>query len=226
MAQETDVEADRLKSTIRTKVPMKLAQRHTTSRMAGLLMQDLRLYGRRLSGPEVEKLASGTRAAWLISAQKRTAAEKDELFGWWLPALDKTYAALAKKLDGLRQEEAGIRGRGTVAHVMQERPQEAMAYVLFRGDYDKRRDPVKPATPKVLPPMPPGAPHNRLGLAQWLVRPEHPLTARVTVNRFWQEVFGTGIVRTSGDFGLTGETPSNQELLDWLRWTSASRVGT
>jgi hypothetical protein len=214
--QATDVEADRLKGTIRTKVPMKLAQRHTQSRMDGVLMQDLRLYGRLLSGLEVEKLARGTRAAWLVSAGKRTAAETNELFDWWLPTLDQTYAALAKKLDGLRQEETAIRSRGTVAHVMQERPQEPMAYVLFRGDYDKRRDPVKPATPKALPPMPPELPHNRLGLAQWLVRPEHPLTARVTVNRFWQEVFGTGIVRTSGDFGLTGEAPSNQELLDWL----------
>ena len=78
-----------------------------------------------------------------------------------------------------------------------------MAYVLFRGDYDKRRDPVKPDTPDVLPPMPADLPRNRLGLAQWLLRPEHPLTARVTVNRFWQEVFGTGLVRTAGDFGVT-----------------------
>ena len=88
--------------------------------------------------------------------------------------------------------------------------------MLYRGEYDKRRDPVKPDTPDALPPMPADLPRNRLGLASWLVRPEHPLTARVTVNRFWQEVFGTGLVRTAGDFGVSGELPSHPELLDWL----------
>jgi hypothetical protein len=87
---------------------------------------------------------------------------------------------------------------------------------LFRGEYDKRREPVKAATPAFLPPMSPELPRNRLGLAQWLLLPEHPLTARVTVNRFWQEVFGTGLVRTSGDFGVMGDLPSHPELLDWL----------
>ena len=91
-----------------------------------------------------------------------------------------------------------------------------MAYVLYRGDYDKRRDKVEPGTPAALPPMPADFPHNRLGLARWLMLPEQPLTARVTVNRFWQEIFGVGIVKTSGDFGVTGEMPSHPELLDWL----------
>jgi hypothetical protein len=218
VAQETNVEANSLKSTIRTTVPLKLAQRHSTARIDDVLIQDVRLYGRALSAAEVDGLARGTRAAWLAAKQapQRSVAEKEELFNWWLPALDPTYHSLAQSLGRLQQEESAIRARGTVAHVMQERPEEALAYVLFRGEYDKRRDKVLPGTPRALPPMPPDLPRNRLGFAEWLLRPEHPLTARVTVNRYWQEVFGTGIVRTTGDFGVSGELPSYPELLDWL----------
>ena len=136
---------------------------------------------------------------------------------WWLTANSTSSRATCEgRLAALEGEDAAIKGRGTVAHVMAEKPGEPMAHVLFRGDYDKRRDAVKPGTPKVLPAYPADAPRNRLGLAQWLLRPENPLTARVTVNRFWQELYGSGIVRTPGDFGATGEAPSHPELLDWL----------
>jgi hypothetical protein len=120
------------------------------------------------------------------------------------------------RLSGLEKEQAAVKSAGTIAHVMQEKQEAAMAYILFRGDYDKRRDQVTPETPAALPPLPGELPRNRVGFAKWLLRPEHPLTARVTVNRFWQEVFGTGIVRTAGDFGVSGELPSHPELLDWL----------
>jgi hypothetical protein len=99
---------------------------------------------------------------------------------------------------------------------MNERTNAAEAYVLYRGEYDQRREQVTSATPAFLPPMAAGLPHNRLGFAKWLLTPENPLTARVTVNHFWQELFGVGIVKTSGDFGVAGELPSNQALIDWL----------
>jgi hypothetical protein len=217
-AQPTSIQANALKSTIRTQVPLKLAQRHTASRLDDTLIQDLRIYSRVVSPQDVESLARATRAAWLASkpADQRSDAEKAELFDWWLSALDQSSRDLRTKLAALEQEQTAVKARGSVAHVMNEKAGMPSAFILFRGEYDKRKDSVKPDTPDAMPPMPSDLPRNRLGFAQWLLRPEHPLTARVTVNRFWQEVFGTGLVRTAGDFGVSGELPSHPELLDWL----------
>jgi hypothetical protein len=211
-----NIQADSLKSTIRTKVPWKLATRNNSSRLDGISVQDVRIYARALSGGEVARLAKGTRAAYLVNLKKRTPLQDNELFDWYLAGGDVKYQQAVAALQKLQRDEAAIRGRGTVAHVMQERPATPEAFILYRGDYDKRRDKVVPGTPSVLPSLPEKLPRNRLGLAQWLVQPGHPLTARVTVNRFWQEVFGTGLVRTSGDFGTAGELPTHPELLDWL----------
>jgi hypothetical protein len=216
--QRTKTAVNKLKGTLRTNVPLTLAQRHRGGRLDGVVLQDLRIYGRVLAAREVDQIGKTTRALWLAAkpAAQRSAAEKNELFDWWLPERDKPYQQATARLAALQAEESGIRARGTVAHVMHERAEPATAYVLNRGEYDKRRDAVQPATPAVLPPMPTELPRNRLGLARWLLRPEQPLTARVTVNRFWQEVFGAGLVRTPGDFGVNGDQPSHPELLDWL----------
>jgi hypothetical protein len=100
--------------------------------------------------------------------------------------------------------------------VMEEMKQPRATHVLLRGAYDRKGEQVTAATPTVLPPLPDDAPKNRLGLARWLVDPKNPLTARVTVNRLWQMLFGTGLVKSSEDFGAQGDLPSHPKLLDWL----------
>jgi hypothetical protein len=100
--------------------------------------------------------------------------------------------------------------------VMQELPEPRPTYLLRRGAYDAPGESVHRGVPAVLPPMPKDAPDNRLGLARWLVSKQNPLTSRVAVNRLWQMLFGAGLVRTAGDFGVQGELPSHPELLDWL----------
>jgi hypothetical protein len=217
-AKATNVESDNLQNSIRTEVPFKIGQRNTSELLSGASIHDLRIFTRALAPAEAESLAKATRYASLVvkPADQRSDEEKDEIFGWWLATLDPLSIEISQELAKLERERNDIQARGTIAHVMQEKPDPAMAYILSRGEYDKRQDQVAADTPDILPPFPAEAPRNRLGLAQWLLLPEHPLTARVTVNRFWQEVFGTGIVRTSGDFGVSGELPSNPELLDWL----------
>lgn len=100
--------------------------------------------------------------------------------------------------------------------VMRELTTPKKAYLLTRGEYDKRTEEVGPVTPAFLSPFPRGAPMNRLGYSQWLTAPNHPLTARVTVNRIWQSLFGRGLVKTSEDFGSQGEKPLYPELIDYL----------
>jgi len=100
--------------------------------------------------------------------------------------------------------------------VMQELPKPRDSFVLTKGSYDKPAAKVKAHTPSTLPSLPDKVKPDRLALARWLFSPEHPLTARVAVNRYWQQFFGVGIVKTVEDFGVQGERPSHPELLDWL----------
>ena len=120
-------------------------------------------------------------------------------------------------LDALRAELFALRRSVPTAMVMEEMARRRATHVLMRGRYDSPGEPVEPGVPEeLLGVWPEGAPNDRLGLARWLTDKSHPTTARVVVNRFWQQVFGLGLVKTSGDFGLQGESPSHPELLDWL----------
>jgi mono/diheme cytochrome c family protein len=123
---------------------------------------------------------------------------------------------LHKQLAEIEQERTKLLQSRPTTLVSHELPTPRQAFILRRGEYELKGDKVERFTPVSLPPMPAELPRNRLGLAQWLVSPEHPLTARVAVNRLWQQVFGVGLVKTAEDFGSQGEPPSHPELLDWL----------
>ncbi len=181
-------------------------------------LADFRIYDRVLSREEMQILSAWKKTeAALASNHDPTGPEREIMRLLYLNRHVPVYRELAAGFDRLDQQRREIRRRGAVTHVLAERPNgEPKARILFRGMYDQPREEVAPDVPSVLPPMPSVLPRNRLGLAQWLVDPSNPLMSRVTVNRFWQEIFGAGIVRTSGDFGSQGEPPSHPELLDWL----------
>jgi len=129
------------------------------------------------------------------------------------PELTEQHAAITK----LQTEIAAIEAKPrTTTMVMEEQRMPRKTHVLIRGQYNVRGEQVTAGIPSSLPPLPENAANNRLGFAQWLVDPTHPLTARVAVNGYWQMLFGTGLVKTSEDFGTQGEAPSHPQLLDWL----------
>ena len=140
----------------------------------------------------------------------------EQLFAYYLAAVDAEWPKHLESLMSARRKANAAADRQREIMVMHELPQPKKAYVLFRGQYDQHRDEVHAGTPAVLPPMAADMPRNRLGLARWLTDRGHPLTARVTVNRFWQSLFGRGIVKTAEDFGSQGSPPTHPELLDWL----------
>jgi hypothetical protein len=162
-------------------------------------------------------LSSALEAAQGKAAGELTAEEREGFTLYSLLKRDEGYRRMGSELAAMETERRAIRKRGAVSLVMEERKdREAFAHLLHRGMYDAPREKLEANTPSALPPMGASMPRNRMGLAQWLVDAGNPLTARVTVNRFWQEVFGTGFVKTADDFGAQGEPVVNQELLDWL----------
>ncbi|HLW64261.1 MAG TPA: PSD1 and planctomycete cytochrome C domain-containing protein [Gemmataceae bacterium] len=155
-----------------------------------------------------------------IETAKRTADQQKQLRDYFLEhAWSKTRAVfdpLHQQQRALEQERDKLDAAIPATLVSKENDTPKPAFMLKRGEYDKRGEQVDRQTPAFLPPMSADLPKNRLGFAKWLVDRNHPLTARVAANRFWQQLFGTGLVKTEEDFGSQGEPPSHPELLDWL----------
>ncbi|MCB1277366.1 PSD1 and planctomycete cytochrome C domain-containing protein [Prosthecobacter sp.] len=151
-----------------------------------------------------------------IPAAKRSAAQKGELEKFFLANVDspikRATDLAAVKQKALEAEQNKLPN----VMVMEEMPQPRDAFILNRGEYDKPTVKVGMGLPAVFPPLPKGAPMNRLGLAKWLVDSSNPLTARVWVNRAWEKFFGYGLCKTTENLGSQAEYPVHPELLDWL----------
>lgn len=203
------VERDRLyknilsnKEGVQKEIALKVGARWRSKGLPGALVDDVRAFDRRLTGTEVAHLAG------------LEGANVD--YEFYLNRYHEDYKSALVKLAELRQERNSLNEGIQEVMVMDEMPTPRQAYILDRGAYDNYGTPVVPDSPEAILTFDDNLPRNRLGLAKWLMDPQNPLTARVTVNRYWQIFFGHGIVGTPEDFGNQGHLPSHPELLDWL----------
>ena len=202
--------------------PLRIGASGSTKPRFEGLVDDVRIYGAALT-PELAAVvatAEPVTALAAIPAERRTPAQAEKLRLAFLdqyapPEIGEAWRAAA----ALERERETLWASFPTVMVMEELAERRPTFRLERGAYDNPAEEVSPGVPAVLPPLPEGVEANRLSFARWLVDPDHPLTARVTVNRFWQTYFGTGLVKTAENFGTQGEYPSHPELLDWLATT-------
>jgi hypothetical protein len=217
--QDWSVEQDGLSETIRTEKPLFLGRRNPGSPFKGDL-DDFRLYARQLTGEEVSSLAAEDGFRTLLAKPRDQWNEEElaELKTYFLESQDEPYRELQRQVRAFEEEVTVAYKPISTVMVMEDVSTPRQTYVLERGSYDapNKEKPVDPGIPLALNPIPDGVLPNRLGMASWLTHPDHPLTARVAVNRYWYMLFGTGLVKTVEDFGSQGEWPSHPDLLDWL----------
>ena len=216
---ETVAELDSSNGTIKTKSPFRIgAGANEDSGFSGPI-NEVVVYGRELSSTEIAMLAVAENLNEIarIPTVDRTSAQARKLERAFADTQgpQRVRAAWAA-LNRLRRAREAALSRVSTVMVMAEMDEARETFILERGDYDKPGEPVQPGVLSALPPLPGAATNDRLGLAHWLVDPANPLTARVAVNRFWQMLFGAGLVRTPENFGTQGERPTHAELLDWL----------
>ena len=165
---------------------------------------------------EFAGLPQGLQTAFFAEGANASEEQKKETREFYRENFSPEIKDLNQKLAGLRNSQKELNARIPTIRVMEEMPEPRGTQIRVRGDYRNKGEKVSAGVPHSLPPLPPETGTNRLALARWLVDPDHPLVSRVTVNRYWQEAFGTGLVKTGNEFGAQGELPSHPELLDWL----------
>ena len=183
------------------------------------LIDEARLYDRALSAAEISVVATAETVSEIarLAAAARSPGQSLKLRWAYLSQFaPKEIAALWANKRNLDLEREQLFDSLPTVMVMDERPDVRPTHVLDRGAFDAPRERVDPGLPAMLPPLPEGQPNNRLGLARWMVDRSNPLTARVIVNRFWQMLFGSGLVKSVENLGSQGDWPAHAELLDWL----------
>jgi hypothetical protein len=217
--QEVRVTKDQLKDSASSRAPLEFGRLHPDAnplRQTGF--QDFRFYQRAISLDEAARLPYED---YVTEVLRKPISEwsEDELHTvseYYFDRLDEPTRTLKAQIPALNQDLARLSEDGDIVIVSEEAPTLAYADVLTRGAFGARKERVRPGVPHFLPGLPTGVALDRLTLAEWTVSPANPLTARVTVNRMWSELFGTGLVETTEDFGIMGARPSHPELLDWL----------
>jgi hypothetical protein len=196
------------------KIELTLAGRFRDSGFKNGMIDDLQVFDVCLTQAEVEGGAGSPLSA--DGAHGVTHPTSPQLFDYFLARYYGPYRGAMAELKQLREDENDLYNDIPEIMVMKELPEPRPAHLLKRGAYDVPGDLVQRDTPASLSPFPANQPRNRLGLANWIVDPKNPLTARVVVNRIWRTHFGRGIVATQEDFGSQGRLPTHPQLLDWL----------
>ncbi len=227
---KTSVKMDGLKGSIQSGTPFSIGRRGASSNHFAGRIDDLRVYTRALTAEEVSQLnAAETQRIVRLPIEQRTAKQKEQLEKLFQQTQVPEFAMLQTSVTDAKKSKEDFAATIPNTMVMAELEKPRETFIKVRGNYDQDGEKVRAAVPAFLPQIPTVATStpdnagaadnrslNRLDLAHWLVAPEHPLTARVTMNRWWAMLFGTGLVKTLNDFGSQGERPSHPELLDWL----------
>ena len=213
--REVEVEKNNLTDTIANQESLRIGTRDGESLLKGRV-DEVRFYQRTLSSEDARLLTlDGYLPILTKSRGQRNDEERAELQRFYKENYAVDFLRAEVALAEARKQKEEFYGKIPTTLIMEEMNPPRDTFVFVRGDFRTKGEKVSPGTPEVLPPLPEG-PANRLTLARWLVSPEHPLTARVTVNRYWSLFFDYGLVKTVNDFGSQGEWPSHPELLEWL----------